>query len=70
MVVITCDRCGKNMEMDFMGYLFSDHKENAYIPSMFINGKDPNTGKTRKFDLCEDCEKKVYHFIFDDAFYI
>lgn len=66
MTKVTCDRCGKIMDMDLLGYIFSNHEDGQWVPTILINAKDPETGKARKIDICEDCEKALYTFIFGE----
>lgn len=66
MMKVTCDRCGKLIDIDYMTPLNFGCETPEWSPSVMLYAKDPDTGGARKFDLCETCEKALYQFIFDD----
>lgn len=70
MIKMTCDRCGRGLDpnaFNFMNGVFSDPKnESKWRPSMMVCGTDPMTAEYRRFELCEECEKDLYRFIFND----
>lgn len=66
MLNTTCDRCGKVMDINVLGNLISKHEEHTWWPIVLVNAIDPQTKKARNIDLCQDCEKDLYRFIFGE----
>jgi len=71
MIKMTCDRCGVELnpnDFNFMTGAFGDTRtEGKWRPSMMVCGTDPVTKEYRRFELCKECEKDLYRFIFDEV---
>lgn len=71
MIKMTCDRCGRGLDpkaFNLMTGLFGEpQRECKWKPTMLICGTDPKTAEYRRFELCEECENKLHHFIFDEV---
>lgn len=69
MVTRTCDKCGRNMKAPnafnpFFGCMDNDTIERALLIIGKKVSRKVSETELVPVDLCEECEKKVYEFIF------
>ena len=62
MQIIACDKCHEQIRT------FPDQPVHFPIVEMRVisNMYEENHGESRRVDLCSDCQKKVYDFIFSN----
>lgn len=60
---IKCDRCGKDIPYvpPYMNCTIQD----VINPIIMISAFDPVSSLAREVDLCSECQKAVYDYIFD-----
>lgn len=62
MKTINCDRCGK--EIPYVPPYVNIAQQGIIPPKIIMTIWDAQNQKTREVDLCDDCQQKVYEFIF------
>ena len=64
MKTVRCDRCGK--DIPYIPPFANIAQEDGYIPpSLIITKWDSFNQRVTEVDLCKDCQKEVYNYIFD-----
>ena len=63
MKIIKCDRCGKDIP-DVPPYM-NVVKQGIIKPTVMMIILDNVKQMTRAVDLCDDCQKAVYEYIFE-----
>ena len=63
MKTIKCDRCGK--DIPYRPPYMNCATQDAITPKMTMIAWEPISQTTREVDLCEECQKAVYDYIFD-----
>lgn len=65
MKTIKCDRCGK--DIPYVSPYMNAVKNGIIPPTVIMTVWEPLNQKTREVDLCENCQKAVYSYIFDHS---
>lgn len=63
MKTIKCDRCGK--DIPYVPPYMNAYKDGVIPPTIMMTVWEPLSQKTREVDLCDDCQRAVYNYIFD-----
>ena len=63
MKTIKCDRCSK--EIPYVPPYMNVAKQGVVYPKIIMSIWDPLTQSAREVDLCNECERNVYNYIFD-----
>ena len=63
MKTIKCDRCGK--DIPYVPPFMNVAKEGFIFPKIIITKWDALSQKLDEVDLCDDCQKDVYDYIFN-----
>lgn len=62
MKTIKCDRCGK--EIPYVPPFMNAAKGGILPPVLIMTVWEPLAQKSREVDLCDDCQRAVYNYIF------
>ena len=62
MKTIKCDRCGKNIP--YVPSYMNCAQQGIILPNIMVTMYDPTAQRAREVDLCDDCQKAVYDYIF------
>ena len=63
MKTIKCDRCGR--DIPYVPPYINACKNSIIPPTIMMTVWEPLHQKTREVDLCDDCQRAVYNYIFD-----
>lgn len=63
MKTIKCDRCGK--KIPYVPPFMNAVKQGLLPPVLIMTVWEPLAQKSREVDLCDDCQRAVYGYIFD-----
>lgn len=63
MKTIKCDRCGK--DIPYVPSFMNAAQQGIIPPKFIMTIWDGQNMKAREVDLCDDCQKVVYDYIFD-----
>ena len=63
MKTIKCDRCGK--DIPYVPSFMNVAKEGVIFPKIIIATWNALSQNINEVDLCDDCQRDVYAYIFD-----
>lgn len=63
MKTIKCDRCGK--DLPYVPSYANVAQQGIITPTIMMTVWEPLSQRVIEVDLCDDCQKAVYEYIFD-----
>lgn len=63
MKTIKCDRCGK--DIPYVPPFMNVAQQGVIRPKVIMTIWDAQSQKTSEVDLCDDCQRAVYSYVFD-----